>query len=91
VPGRKLLNDWFAANESRTRAGLGERLGISGQAVGGWARGIARPDEGHMRKLLELATEGAVPEASWETEKEKAQRSIEIARARGVELKPTGT
>jgi transcriptional regulator with XRE-family HTH domain len=79
--GRDLLARWFEADRTRTRAGLGERLGISGQAVSGWLRAVARPEEGRLRDLLEHAT--AIPADSWLTKREVEDRAKQVARARG--------
>lgn len=80
--GKQLLTDWFGADDKRTRAGLGERLGITGQAVGGWLRGISRPDE-RMRVLLEHAT--GISADAWATDEERASLERGIARARGLD------
>lgn len=90
VPGRALLAKWFESDPRRTRAALGDRLGITGQAVSGWLRGVARPDEGRMRDLLQHAT--GIPAETWMTARERTERAAELARARGdSDARPTGT
>lgn len=90
VRGRLLLLKWFNADRTtRTRVGLGQRLGVSGQAVSRWVTGAARP-EGHIRSLLAIVT--GVPADEWMTPAERKGRAVAIERAvQGADLPRTGT
>lgn len=69
--GRSLLRKWFRAQKSPQRS-FAEVLGVTQQAVSSWLSGASRPD-GDTRDLIEKATDGAVPSASWRTETERAR------------------
>ncbi len=76
-----MLEAWFKGDPTRSRVALGERLGITGQAVSGWLRVISRPNEGRERELLEHAT--GIPVDAWMTDAERIEREAAIAHARG--------
>lgn len=88
VNGRKLLLKWFRDDESRTRVGLGARVGVTGQAVSRWLSGSARPDD-EVRVLLEHVT--GVPADSWMTASERERRKAALARALGESERPSKT
>lgn len=55
---------------SVSRAAVGRRLGVTGQAVSAWARGLSRPQYWHRMALERLF---GIPAVDWETNSERAR------------------
>lgn len=75
--GQRRLAAWFEEDPSRSRAALGRRLGVTGQAVSQWLRGVQPPDES-LWELLEAAT--GIAGLAFLTESEKQKRADRLAR-----------
>lgn len=65
--GRKQLQQYLAADPSRSQNWLARTMGVGQQTVSLWLRGYNRPGYGHMLMLLHVA--GILPE-SWLTQEE---------------------
>lgn len=67
-----------------TQAELGKMLGISGKAVSKWERGLSKPCQEHMKKLVDLL--GLPPESPLPTEETEQTHSPHAMLTLGREL-----
>ncbi len=77
TPGQQALIDWLKAEPGRSQGSVATALGVSQPAVGYWVKGTSRPESAKRAALLALC---GIPEADWETEEERRDRSDALAR-----------